>query len=262
MISLILAAALTLPPQKTHAVFGVSAMDLDTGRTVSVRGNQRFPMASVFKFPIALSVIRHVPLDEPVTIEPQDFSLGWSPLRDAAKGQPLHMTTGELLASMLRDSDNTAGDYFIRRIGPKTITRETNVRGIRIDRTEKAIILDIRRDGVPRFHADPRDTSTPNAMVALLARFARKPDPRLMQLMLDSTTGARRLKSIVPPGATLAHKTGTMPGVLNDVGILTFPNGQRIAIAVFSTKRPENEPDEDAEDDLAAIANAAIAKLR
>ena len=29
----------------------------------------------------------------------------------------------------------------------------------------------------------------------------------------------------LPAGATLAHKTGTMPGVMNDVGIITSPGG-------------------------------------
>ena len=260
MLALILAAAFALPPLKSDAHIGVSAVDLRTGRRVSVNGNEHFPMGSVYKFPIALSVLRHVRLDEPVTIEPKDFSPGWSPLRDAAKGKAIHMTAGELLQSMLRDSDNTAGDYYIRRLGAETLTKEIGVAGIRVDRTEKAIAADIKAGGQARYHADPRDTSTPDAMVALLASFAKNPPPLAWKHMLETTTGARRIKSVLPKGATLAHKTGTMPGVVNDVGIITLADGRQIAIAIF-TKRADNEKDARVEDDIAAVARKVLAEL-
>src|SRR6266511_3285729 len=73
---------------------GVAVINIETGRSISVRGDERFPMGSVFKFPTALEVLHQVDrgrldLDRNITIEPKDFSLGWSPLRDAAKGRPL-----------------------------------------------------------------------------------------------------------------------------------------------------------------------------
>lgn len=253
MLALILAAAFALPPQKTEAVIGVSAVDLQTGRSISVRGNERFPMGSVYKLPIALSVLRRLKLAEQVTIEPRDFSPGHSPLRDRAKGKPIGTDVRGLLEAMLRDSDNTAGDYFIRRLGAAVITRDTAVAGIRIDRTEKDIAADIKALGKAHFHADPRDTSTPDGMIQLLKRDL---PPLVLKLMTDTPTGPRRIKAALPRGATLAHKTGTMPGVVNDVGIVTLPGGRRIALAIF-TKGAGDE----AEEDIRAVTRAVLAEL-
>lgn len=258
MLALILAAAFALPPQKTDAVIGVSAVDLKTGQRISVRGNERFPMGSVFKLPIALSVLRRLDLDEKVTIEPADFSPGWSPLRDRAKGQPIRTDVRGLLEAMLRDSDNTACDYFIRRLGAATITSDTGIAGIRIDRTEKAIAADIKANGKAAFHADPRDTSTPDAMIELLKRDL---PPYALQMMTDTQTGPRRMKAALPKGATVAHKTGTMPGVVNDVGIITLADGRRIATAIF-TKRSSDAKEEDVEDDIRAVTSAVLKQLR
>ena len=51
----------------------------------------------------------------------------------------------------------------------------------------------------------------------------------------------------LPPGTTLAHKTGhsgTHGGVTaatNDIGLVTLPDGRRVAIAVFVTDSRANE---------------------
>src|SRR5687767_15814639 len=90
---IVLAAMFQLPPQSSDAVIGVTAIHLESGRRVSVNGMERFPMASVFKFPTALKVLRRAEtgtfsLSQRITIEPDDFSLGYSPVRDKANGTP------------------------------------------------------------------------------------------------------------------------------------------------------------------------------
>src|SRR4028118_1041152 len=122
MITIILAAILQLPPQKSDAVIGVSAIHLESGKRLSVRGTDRFPMGSVYKFLIALAVLRRVDagtlsLQQSVTIEPEDFSLGHSPLRDAAHGRPITLTVRELLRHMVSISDNTASDTLLALVG-------------------------------------------------------------------------------------------------------------------------------------------------
>jgi beta-lactamase class A len=60
-----------------------------------------------------------------------------------------------------------------------------------------------------------------------------------VQAMKDCATGTDRLKAGLAPGWTLAHKTGTsgswkgMTAATNDVGVLTAPEGTKIAVAVF-----------------------------
>src|SRR5436853_81274 len=119
IISLLLLLTSLIP---FDGVAGYAALDLDTGKRVVERGDERFPMGSVFKFPAAIALMRRVDagelkLDQKVTITPEEFSLGYSPIRDNAKGQPVTMTLDELLQNMLGGSDNTAADKVLSILG-------------------------------------------------------------------------------------------------------------------------------------------------
>jgi len=152
--ALLLVTAFQLPPQKSDAVIGVAAIHVESGRRVSVRGTERFPMGSVYKFPIALTVLRRadtgtLSLKQVVTIEPKDFAPGWSPLRDQANGQPIVLTVGELLRHMVSISDNTASDALLRVVGGQyavsTRMAELGFGGIRVDRSEMQMAADIHK---------------------------------------------------------------------------------------------------------------------
>jgi beta-lactamase class A len=278
MISaLVLAALFTLPPQKSDAGIGVTAVHVESGRRVSVRGAERFPMGSVYKFPIALAVLRRVDtgtlsLGQLVMIEPKDFAPGWSPLRDGANGQALTLTVAELLAQMVSVSDNTACDALLRLVGPQAVSlrmAELGIGGIRVDRSEREMSVDLKKPGgVERYARDARDTSSPDQMAALLVAFWNGRDgltpeshALLLGFMTNSETGPRRIKAGVPSGAVVAHKTGTMPGTTNDAGIITSPDGRdHIAIAIF-TKGSKTDNTKVAEDDIAAITRAVYAEL-
>ena len=61
----------------------------------------------------------------------------------------------------------------------------------------------------------------------------------LLTTLAGTATGARRLKGQLPAGTPVAHKTGTGDTIggfniaTNDVGIITLPNGDRLAMAVI-----------------------------
>jgi beta-lactamase class A len=237
---------------KAPATVGVAALDLELGRQVAVRGDERFPLGSVFKFPVALAFLHRVDagefsLESSITIRTQDFSVGFSPIRDNARGQPINMTYGAILGAMLRDSDNTAVDVLLPRVGgAHGVTqhlRSFGVAGIRIDRSEREMAADLAQPGgVARYAADPRDTATPREALELLRQFHLGKD-RLSptshalaeKLMIETTTGANRIKARLPPGTIVAHKTGTMPGTANDIAIVTSADGKRhILMAIFT----------------------------
>jgi beta-lactamase class A len=234
------------------ALAGMTAIDLNSGRTISMHGAERFPMGSVYKFPIALAVLREVDrgklrLDAKYTLRVSDFREGVSPIRERAKGKPITLTMRELIAEMLGRSDNTACDFLLTLVPPPAVTkyvRDIGVNGIIVSRSERDIARDIHTvaDGVARYAKDPRDTSTPDAMAELLRRFARGEDGLsrashdfAMQTMLATPTGPNRIKAGVPADAKVAHKIGTMPGTLNDVGIVTSADGKhRLVLAIFT----------------------------
>ncbi|HEV7766876.1 MAG TPA: class A beta-lactamase [Thermoanaerobaculia bacterium] len=277
MITFVLAALLTLPPQSSDAVIGVAAIHLESGRSVGVRGTERFPMGSVYKFPIVIAALQRVDagtlkFDQTITIDPKDFSPGWSPIRDDAKGKPVTLTVRELLRSTVSISDNTASDATVRLLGgPAAIQKVMNtlgVPGIRIDREERTIAKHLDEpNGRKNYASDVRDSSTPDEMAKLLVAFfhrrnglSKASHDLLMQWMIDTPTGVRRIKAVVPKGSVVAHKTGSMPGTVNDVGIVTAPDGKDHVVIVVLSKAGTSE-EKLREDDVAAAAKAAYAAL-
>jgi beta-lactamase class A len=200
---------------------GIAALDLNTGETVSIKGNTPFPMASTVKVAIAALYLAQV-------------DNGRRSLDDTINGQ----SARSLMARMLIHSDNHATDILLKDLGGPTAVhqwlRDNGVTGLRVDRT----IADLLRS--KRDLWDRRDSSTPVAMVDLLKRIYKseliKPDSRnyLLDLMAKCQTGKNRIKALLPFGTPVEHKTGTLDGLSDDVGFITLPDGRRVAVAIFT----------------------------
>lgn len=223
--------------QENPGEYGIAALDLATGEMVAFNGNTAFPMASTMKIAVAAAYLAEVDagrrsLDELIG--------GTSALR--------------LMDAMITRSDNRATDLLIATLGgPQVIDswlRRHGLAGIRVDRTI-AQLLAARRD-----LNDIRDSSTPTAMLGLLRLIDAGPAlsassrALLLDMMRRCATGSNRIAGILPPGATVEHKTGTLSGYTGDVGFLTSPEGRRIAV-VFFARGGSNRP--------AVIATAARA---
>ncbi|WP_309661960.1 serine hydrolase [Sphingomonas sp.] len=207
---------------------GIAALDLNNGTSVSIRGNEPFPMASTVKVAVAalyLSQVDH----------------GRRSLDDTISGQ----SARGLMERMLIHSDNQATDILLKNIGgPRSVhdwLQQNGVTGVRVDRTIAQLLSD------PRDLWDRRDSSTPQAMVELLRRIYKadliKPESRnyLLGLMSRCETGKNRIRALLPTGTPVEHKTGTLDGLTDDVGFITMPDGHRIVVAVFArggTNRP------------------------
>jgi beta-lactamase class A len=199
---------------------GIAALDLNTGETVSIKGNTPFPMASTVKVAIAALYLAQV-------------DNGRRTLNDTINGQ----SARSLMARMLIHSDNHATDILLRDLGGPTAVqqwlRDNGVSGLRVDRTIAQLL------GSKRDLWDRRDSSTPVAMVDLLKRIYKaeliKPESRnfLLDLMSQCQTGKNRMKALLP-GVPVEHKTGTLDGLSDDVGFITLPDGRRVAVAIFT----------------------------
>ncbi len=103
----------------------------------------------------------------------------------------------------------------------------------------------------PDFEKDPRDHTTPLAMLKLLlaidggTAMSAKSSAFLLGVMSRTRTGVGRLKGLLPKGTPVAHKTGTAGGIANDVGYVTLPDGRRFAIAVFTNSSKTSVSDRD-----------------
>ena len=226
------------------------------------------PMQSVFKLPLALAVLQRVErgdfsLDQPIAFPPSDCYPGtYSPLQDAHPQGGVEVPLRELLELAVGRSDNTAADILLRIIGgPATVQASLDALGL------SAIHV---RDSERGLHDDDaaqyRNDAEPAAMVALLRLLAdhspltAEHTALLLRWMTDSPTGAKRIKGQLPAGVSLAHKTGSSGekkgrvAATNDVGLITLPDGRRLALAVFVTDA--GAPAETCEAVIARIAKA------
>jgi beta-lactamase class A len=62
--------------------------------------------------------------------------------------------------------------------------------------------------------------------------------------MRRSTTGRARIKGLLPPDTEVFHKTGTIGGTTNDVGIVTLPNEAGHVVTVVLIKESDLEGSE------------------
>lgn len=217
---------------------GVAILDTGSGESWARRDDERFPMCSTFKVLAAGAVLARVDagaedLDEPVPIVAAEV-VDYSPV--TAKRVGGEMTLAEICEAALTRSDNTAGNLLLKRIGgPAGLTafaRTLEDRVTRLDRWETEL-----NAAVP---GDPRDTTTPEAMVddlgALLLgdRLSPLSTERLTRWMRANTTGDAKLRAGLPPGWQVADKTGGGDhGATADVAVLWPPTGDPLIVAVY-----------------------------
>lgn len=264
---------------------GVAAVVLETGEAAFLNEDERYPMQSVYKLPIAMAVMDQIrlgqfDLDENIGVTKEDFVRAGmrSPLRDANPNGG-EFTIRELIRLSLVESDGTASDVLMRLVPAvevQSFLTQIGVRDMKVVHTTK--------EYGSEWNLQYDNWSTPVAAVELLRHLCSQSSrirseecsdgrPRhepetfaeeisdFLSTMADSIPGAKRLKGLLPRNTIVAHKTGTggtqsgITGATNDIGIITLSNGKHIAIAVFVSDSPADEKTREAT--IAKIAKAA-----
>jgi len=220
---------------------GVAALDTATGQQMAHRSGERFPLCSTFKLLAAAAILKNVDagserLDRRVAYGQSDL-LEYAPVTRAnlSKGG---MTVSELCAAAVELSDNTAGNLLLAAIGgPSGLTRFARSLGdfiTRLDRTEPTL-----NTAIP---GDPRDTTSPAAMVAdlnaLLVGNALTTNSRgtLLGWLNNCKTAAKRIPAGLPPEWKSGNKTGSGDnGTANDVAVIQRPSKAPILVAAYYT---------------------------
>lgn len=218
---------------------GVAALDTASGRRVSHRAHERFPMCSTFKLPLVAAVLqrvdagqerlmRHVSYDQAAVLE-------YAPTtsRYVADG----LSIERLCEASVVVSDNTAANLLLETLGgPPGLTRFFRSIGdttSRLDRNEPMLNTAIE--------GDERDTTTPSAMLATMnelllgGTLSARSRERLHGWLVATTTGGTRLRAGLPADYRVGDKTGTgNNGATNDVAI-AWPKGEPpLLIAAYS----------------------------
>ncbi len=223
---------------------GVDILDSQSGRRISYDANSRYAMASTFKMLLAAAILWQVdrgafPPGYPLPITRADL-LPTSPLVEAALAEGAGtMSVQDLCRAIVTRSDNAAANILLKSMGgPETLTKFMRSIGDEVTRLDR-LELELNSN-VP---GDPRDTTTPRAMVdSMLKIFTQDvlslpARALLIDWMNAANTGLDRIRAGMPRSWQVGDKTGTGPnGAVNDVAVAYPPERRPILIAVFMSE--------------------------
>ncbi len=238
--------------ESADAKVGVGVMHLETGDTLSINGSRHFPMQSVYKFHQALAVLHEVDegrlsLETKVLIDKNDYIPNtWSPIATKYPGGNVQLSIKDLISYTVASSDNNGCDVLFQQLGgPAEVNAYISKIGI-----DDIAIKNTEREMHEMWDAQFANWTTPRAMAKLLAMFHNgdvllsNSTALLKDIMEGTITGKNRIKGLLPQGTVVAHKTGMggrgdVISAVNDVGVMTLPNGQHVSIALFITDTTE-----------------------
>jgi beta-lactamase class A len=227
---------------------GAAAVLLDTGDAALLNADGHYPMQSVYKLPISMTVMDQVrlgklDLDEKIGVTKEDFvKLGQaSPLRDKNPNGG-EFTIRELIRLALVESDGTASDVLMRIAGGPTAVQDyltqIGIRDWKVLNTEKEFALDWKTQyenwatplaavellrfvqaggnaSVNERAATQANRTLPDGRVSTHStvsptnQFDDDDDDPIIAFLTGAVTGPRRIKGSLPAGTQVAHKTGT-----------------------------------------------------
>ena len=261
---------------EAHGTVSVACSLPGTALNCDLNPNSHPPMQSVFKLPLAITVLHQIELgkhslDEPVRFMVEDrIPHAYSPLQDQFPDAGVEVSLRHLLQGAVSQSDNVAADILLRLVGgPKVVDdyiASLGVVGFHLLDGEHAL----HRDNALQY----RNWFEPAGAVQLLRRMSDHSPltPEHTSLLLEwmqPTGQTKRLQSDLPEGTRVAHKSGSsgvdngLAHATNDIALITLPDGRRLAIAVFMTDSTADDVTRDKV--IARIGKAAFdaaAKMR
>jgi beta-lactamase class A len=230
---------------------GVAALDTATGNRLAHRANERFPMCSTFKLLLVGAVLRNVDqgaerLNRWIGYGPSDLIANspFSNSRVRAGGA----TIADFCEAAIEYGDNTAANLLLGAVGGPAAATEY-VRSLRdsvtrIDRKEPTA-----NTCIP---GDPRDTTTPLAMLADMQALteggvlSEASQEFIVSCLKNCQTAATRIPAGLPERWESGDKTGTgANGTANDVSVIYPPNRPSIFVAAYYTGSTASDADRD-----------------
>ena len=230
---------------------GIAVYDPARGRMVHFNGTDLYPQQSVSKLWVALTALDMadrgtLDLGDTGTVRMGDLAVFHSPIRKDVVAQGSFSTTyADFIQRALTQSDNTANDTVLRRVGgPEAVRKALAGKGfadIRFGPGErpmqsqiaglewrqpyalgntffevrKRVPDDVRKAAFDGYVNDPVDGATPVAIAAALAQLKQgellsaENTARFLGWLGEVKSGPNRLKGGLPEGWSIAHKTGT-----------------------------------------------------
>ncbi|MBW1294788.1 class A beta-lactamase, subclass A2 [Aquimarina litoralis] len=239
------------------AVVGIAIDGINAKDSLSVNGQKHYPMQSVFKFPIALTILSEVDkgnlsLNQKIDIKKSELLPGlWSPIRKKYPNGVV-LTIAEIIEYTVALSDNVGCDVLLRLLGkPEVVEDYFASLGFK-DFAVKINEETMQNDWDQQF----LNWTTPKEANKILATFYENKNSLLSKesydfiwkVMEGTKTGKKRLRGQLPKNTKVAHKTGWsgkhkktgITAAANDIGIVFLPNGAYYTISVFVSESSED----------------------
>jgi beta-lactamase class A len=233
---------------KTEGRLGVFAINTENGDKVAYRANEVFTTGCTSKVIGVSAVLKKISSDPAllltkVNYSKEDVQLGaWSPITE--KNISEGMTIKDLCAAAITVSDNTAMNLLLKYInGVKGMTDFARS----IGNTSFRQYNDWPAEALSGGANNLNDSSTPKDMVNSLYTLTLGNDldrpyrDLLTTWMIDTKTGAKRIRAAMPKNWIVGNKTGTggAYGTTNDLAIIWIENHKPLLIGVYYTSDNE-----------------------
>lgn len=227
----------------TPGVYGVAVYHFESGESFFHRPDEPFYAASIIKIPIMAAAFDQasrgrLSLSERIVVRGEDMATGSGVLQHLTGG--IELPVYDLIVLMIIESDNTATNLLIDRIGANAIQEAMREWGFVHSQFHHKLQIApaARKGGV--------NTVTAREMTELMKRIARGNivSRQACAAMIDIMKRQKYndgLPGMLPsfdgpigsiPRWQMAHKTGFVQGIEHDVGLLYVP-GSAFAVSVL-----------------------------
>lgn len=270
------------------------AVDIADDRELALGADEQVVIASIFKILLILEFSRQVDAGqvdptERVRVRATDRLGGWG---TAGCADDVEMSLRDLAMFAMSVSDNTAADLLLHRIGtdtPGLLAAELGLDRTRViggprqllesmfadtgarDASEFAAVFPtLTREQVATMRVfRPEDTTSSTARdITQLLRLIwrdRAGTPAACAAarnLLRHQMFWTRLAAGFPDEVRVASKTGTLPGLHMEAGVIEYPDGGRYAVAVFARTEELGSRRIDVDLAMARAARTAVDALR
>lgn len=248
-----------------HGIVGYSIIDVENGDRLSLRGDEKFPTASLIKVPILVTVhdlVRRgmLSLDDPISMLKIDQVPGSGILQYMHNG--LNLTVNDAAALMITISDNTATNLLLDRIIIRRVWDKMDSLGLKQTRVHSKSFLrnsSVAMDSSVRYGLG---VTTPNEMARLFELLARgkavsPAADSTMLALLEKNTYDRMLQRYAG-GVRAAHKDGEGNEVRTECSLFYLRN--RVIACVLTQKNADQRwvVDHEAELTMARMGEAVV----
>jgi beta-lactamase class A len=233
--------------RQTRGYKGTAAIviqDIKTGWRIESCEYKVMPSASLVKIPVMMAYFSaekegRLSFDDIIILRRADKTDGSGKLKDMVAGSKHRIR--DLIYLMITESDNTAANILINRLGLEELNGYFAKLGLKNTNLSRRMMdFKSRRAGIENY-------TTASDMAYLLEKLYRGKfidkdiSNKCLALLAEQKVNDRIPKKL-PPATTVAHKTGLENGICHDVGIVYTPKGDFIICVLtkhkYTTARP------------------------